>query len=196
MCHVTGSGAYVLLNFSSSALSAHLAHGDVLPGAWYPDADGDGSGDDTAVPLVCPAVDYIENADDCDDGDGATGPGMEEIADGDDIDCDGEIDEGLACPCFEEADGCAELAGRTLVLQRGRRPVAGPTVGADVYQVTAEGNAPYCSVWSKTWLAAPDHAWADDEEGWEMALTDERYALCEGVLCDWIDEHGVPLTTW
>jgi hypothetical protein len=32
VCHITGNGKYVLINISGSALPAHLAHGDSLPG--------------------------------------------------------------------------------------------------------------------------------------------------------------------
>jgi hypothetical protein len=71
-----------------------------------------------------------------------------------------------------------------------------PTVGADVYRVYAEGDAPYCSTWSQTWLAAPDHAWADDGEAWEEAISEAGFLACEDLLYDWIDEYEVPLTTW
>lgn len=69
-------------------------------------------------------------------------------------------------------------------------------MGADVYRVAAEGGAPYCEVWSQTWLAAPDHAWADDGEFWPQALSEASFPACEDVLYGWIDENGVPLTTW
>ena len=68
---------------SENAVDAHLGHGDVLPGAWYPDSDGDGFGDAGASPSECPeGAGYVDNADDCGDGGAASGPGMVEIADG------------------------------------------------------------------------------------------------------------------
>lgn len=111
VCHAPGSGVWVLVNISTSALPAHLAHGDVLAGAWYPDSDGDGFGDAGAVPSACPAAGYVENADDCGDGGAASGPGMEEIEDGYDNDCDGEVDEGFTCPCYDAAYLDELLAG-------------------------------------------------------------------------------------
>ena len=71
-----------------------------------------------------------------------------------------------------------------------------PTVGADVYRVPAEDDAPYCETWSQTWLAAPDHAFADDAVVSVQALPEESFLYCQGVLDDWIDEQVVPLTEW
>jgi hypothetical protein len=36
ICHVTGTGTYILINVSVNALPAHLAHGDGLPGGLVP----------------------------------------------------------------------------------------------------------------------------------------------------------------
>jgi hypothetical protein len=63
------------------------------PGAptWYADADGDGYGDKATSQVACdqPAS-WIEDHDDCDDGDAAVSPGAAEVCgDGVDNDCDG-----------------------------------------------------------------------------------------------------------
>ncbi len=63
---------------------------------WYRDADGDGYGTDTDTVFGCDAPEgYVSEAGDCDDGDSAVNPGVEEACDGLDNDCDGEVDEGL-----------------------------------------------------------------------------------------------------
>ena len=64
---------------------------------WYSDADGDTYGD-IATPLVAcaqPAA-YVVDTDDCDDSDASEFPGAVEICDGDDDDCDAEVDEASA----------------------------------------------------------------------------------------------------
>jgi hypothetical protein len=62
--------------------------------AYYRDADGDGSGDSADTVLACEAPEgYVGAAFDCDDADPAVNPEAEEVRDGLDNDCDGEIDE-------------------------------------------------------------------------------------------------------
>ncbi len=64
---------------------------------WYSDADGDTYGD-AATPLVAcdrPAA-YVLDTEDCDDSDASEFPGAVEICDGDDDDCDTEVDEASA----------------------------------------------------------------------------------------------------
>lgn len=95
VCHVTGSGAIHTLNVSTSAVSAHLAHGDFLPLTFFADVDGDGYGDPIAPVEACEApTGTVDNADDCDDTDALTSPAEEEVC-GDELDndCDGDIDE-------------------------------------------------------------------------------------------------------
>ncbi len=62
---------------------------------WYPDADDDGFGD-PAGPVVsaCEAPGgYVDNGDDCDDSTEFRSPGVVEICDGLDNDCDTALDE-------------------------------------------------------------------------------------------------------
>ena len=63
------------------------------PGFWR-DADGDGHGDGAFSSTGCVApLGYVANDADCDDLDPLSGPGADERCDGEDNDCDGDIDE-------------------------------------------------------------------------------------------------------
>ena len=68
--------------------------------SFYPDGDGDGFGDTlgTSVAQCDPPSGYADNADDCDDGDGAVNPDAEEVCDDArvDEDCDGQANDGSA----------------------------------------------------------------------------------------------------
>ena len=76
---------------------------------WYEDTDGDGYGDPQSPTLACDTPDgFVDNADDCDDQDGAVFPGADEWCNGVDDDCDGLIDEEDAVDAetwYPDADG-------------------------------------------------------------------------------------------
>jgi hypothetical protein len=61
---------------------------------WYADADGDGYGDFYTPQDGCVApTGYVSDATDCDDTSASTNPGATEYCNGDDDDCDGNVDE-------------------------------------------------------------------------------------------------------
>ncbi|MBN1336486.1 MAG: lamin tail domain-containing protein [Deltaproteobacteria bacterium] len=61
---------------------------------WYPDLDGDGYGDTSAMVRACEAPEgCIARSGDCDDSDPETRPYADEWCNGVDDDCDGEVDE-------------------------------------------------------------------------------------------------------
>jgi len=64
---------------------------------WYIDNDGDSYGTNLSSITQCaqPAG-YVANSSDCDDNDAAKNPGASEICDGQDNNCDSQIDEGLS----------------------------------------------------------------------------------------------------
>lgn len=93
VCHKTGKGTVIALEISINALPAHLAHGDYLP-----DADGDGY---TAVGACTGSMN------DCNDNDPAINPGVAEVCDGIDNNCNGQIDEGFDL----DGDGFTTCAG-------------------------------------------------------------------------------------
>ena len=86
-----------------------LVDNDAVDGAaYYPDADGDGHGDDfyDAVILCDATAGYAASGDDCDDTNDAIFPDNPEICDELDNDCDLEVDEEAtdAATWYEDAD--------------------------------------------------------------------------------------------
>jgi hypothetical protein len=75
---------------------------------WYRDRDKDGFGSDvhTLIAVIKPSG-YVAIGGDCRDADKNTYPGAPELGDGIDNNCDGEVDEGLACRIlwYRDADG-------------------------------------------------------------------------------------------
>ena len=76
---------------------------------WYFDRDGDGVGRDEGSTVACerPGRDFVNRGGDCDDANNALAPGLPELCDGADNDCDGEVDEDptTADPRFPDRDG-------------------------------------------------------------------------------------------
>jgi hypothetical protein len=72
----------------------------------YPDSDGDGHGAAGSPIEVCtPLSGFVESSDDCDDSEPSAYPGADEICDGIDNDCSGEIDEELGSVYYVDPDG-------------------------------------------------------------------------------------------
>ena len=72
---------------------------------FYRDADGDGHGDERDSIEGCEPEDgYVVAAGDCDDADAEVYPGAEEVCNGTDDDCDGELDEGVMALFYADAD--------------------------------------------------------------------------------------------
>jgi hypothetical protein len=102
---------------------------------WYLDYDGDGFGDADRSVLQCEQhTGYVASGDDCDDDDPGQNPGATEISNGEDDDCDGEVDEQVgtgdsdtghehaesACGCMSgsRTNGIVGLLGLLLAFRR------------------------------------------------------------------------------
>ncbi len=72
----------------------------------YPDADGDGWGEDIGRINTCvPLAGYVTVGGDCADTVPTINPGAVEVCDGVDNDCDGATDDGMTIPVWKDADG-------------------------------------------------------------------------------------------
>ena len=71
----------------------------------YLDDDGDGYGTADSTLSACRSVDgYADEAGDCNDGDSSVHPAAEEVCDGEDQDCDDEVDEGALTTWYLDSD--------------------------------------------------------------------------------------------
>ena len=84
---------------------------------FYSDTDGDGFGDPNSPVEACDISDgLVENSDDCDDSLATVSPDQTEECDGLDNDCNGEIDDGVGDPYYEDLDQDGFGDDATLVL--------------------------------------------------------------------------------
>lgn len=192
ICHYDGTGAYNVISVGAPAVAAHLSnHGDAYPGAFFPDADGDGYGDTFGASIPCPMPGYTADAGDCDDTNPAANPGEEEVC-GDEIDnnCDLQIDEDCeaSCPCSGEplwdlviTQGvlpdwgvCIEYPGENItsmfVMNDG-------SVFGIIGEVTSAG---FCGV----------EVFQPSSEALFMPTTLEEAAACESEVMAWLDANG------
>ena len=71
--------------------------GAAAPQTWYADDDGDSFGDSDLTVEDCEAPSgYVDNGEDCDDGNNTISPDGTEVCNGEDDDCDGSVDEGVS----------------------------------------------------------------------------------------------------
>ncbi len=84
-----------------------VADEDLIFLDYYTDADDDGYGDMSAEPVssCSPVEGSVTDNTDCNDGDASINPGAEEICNGVDDNCDGNIDEGVTTTFYADADG-------------------------------------------------------------------------------------------
>jgi hypothetical protein len=81
-------------------------------GAFYLDADGDGAGDASESLISCnEPKGYVLNDLDCDDSDDQIRPGLGEVCDGIDNDCDDDVDEEASDATYWYADLDGDLYG-------------------------------------------------------------------------------------
>ncbi len=88
------TGTTDITSTSSISGTSEASATTCAPTAWYLDADQDGHGDPDSMQLACsqPTA-HVEVGDDCDDNDEARAPGLLEVCDNKDNDCDPLVDE-------------------------------------------------------------------------------------------------------
>lgn len=100
-------GATEICDGKDNDCDSQVDEGCSVATTWYRDRDGDGFGSDvhTIVAELKPSG-YVAIGGDCRDGEKNTYPGAPELGDGIDNNCDGEVDEGLACRIvwYKDAD--------------------------------------------------------------------------------------------
>lgn len=101
ICHFDKEAAlFHVINVSNNSVAQHFSrHGDVYPGTYFADTDGDGYGEAAAATDACPNPGFADNADDVFPDD------PNEYAD---TDADGVGDNSDLCPTTpgDGADGC------------------------------------------------------------------------------------------
>ncbi len=108
---------------------------------WYADTDNDGYGD-TNTPLisVTQPSGYVLDSSDCDDTDSNNFPGNAEVADGQDNNCNGIIDEGFILYYPDsDGDGFGNPNGSTILTNTGQ-PTGYTTDSSDCNDTNAEIN--------------------------------------------------------
>ncbi|GDX83061.1 hypothetical protein LBMAG42_48720 [Deltaproteobacteria bacterium] len=154
---------------------------------WYADTDGDGFGAAMATFRSCSLpFGYVSDATDCDDADGENNPHADERCDGDDDDCDGEIDEDAAVDApswFADADGdgYGNPDFSTVSCSQPARWVADSTDCDDGEASNNPGGVELCDADDNDCDGAVDEDSAADAATW--------YADADG------DRYGDPLTT-
>ncbi|WP_336127142.1 putative metal-binding motif-containing protein [Mesoflavibacter sp. CH_XMU1422-2] len=72
---------------------------------WYQDADADGFGNPAVTQNACTQpTGFVSNNTDCDDSDSGINPGAQDVFDGIDNDCDGDVDECTADSDCDDGD--------------------------------------------------------------------------------------------
>jgi len=85
------------------------------PMTYYQDGDSDGFGAGPASVTCNPTASQVLNNGDCDDTDPIINPNANEICDGIDNNCDGQIDEGLVMNYYNDNDGDGFGAGAVIM---------------------------------------------------------------------------------
>lgn len=143
---------------------------------WFADLDGDGFGDgNTSVASCFPLTGFVQNNQDCDDTRSTIKPGVLEIKDGIDNNCDGRIDEGFSTPTMLPLTLTAVCTDYPLVSRR--------------WKITNPNTSPIRVDWEIT--ESIERSWIDIPAG-ESFLTTLYVLKNQNILkIYWHDEKGI-----
>ncbi len=96
---------------------------------YYQDNDGDGYGSGIATTACSPPSGYVTVSGDCNDNDASINVNSNEVCDGVDNDCDGQIDEGVTTTYYEDNDG--DGYGSSIATQACSQPSGYVSVNGD-----------------------------------------------------------------
>lgn len=157
---------------------------------WYQDFDGDLAGDpDETLPSCTQPVGYVANDADCDDVNIEIGPGLDELCDGIDQDCDGNIDEAAINPAIWYLDVDGDGYGTDVLTFSGCTAIAGYVATADDCDDTAisihPAAAETCGGTDENCDGETDENTASDAPPWYADLDSDGYgdALSAAVAC-------------
>ncbi|MFH1463588.1 MAG: MopE-related protein [Pseudomonadota bacterium] len=155
---------------------------------WYRDADDDTYGDPDSTTAACtqPAG-YVDNADDCDDTQTAANPWEEEVCDGIDNDCDGEVDEPDAAdaPTWyqdDDHDGYGQDASTVVACEA---PGGYAALGGDCDDTEAQANPgleEVCDAIDNDCDGTSDEPDAVDAPTWYRDLDGDGYGTSDSTM--------------
>jgi large repetitive protein len=174
---------------------------------FYADSDNDGFGSQGITVDACSAPSgFVSNGSDCDDTDASAYPSAEEICDGADNDCNGEVDDGLDGIFYIDADGDGIGDENNAVegcgIDQGLSTVSGdcndedPDISPLVEEV-CDGIDNNCdgSIDEDTlgtyYLDSDDDGYGDDDQSTEACDAPEGY-VGQGGDCDDIESYAHP----
>jgi len=168
--------------------------------SWYPDTDEDTYGDDSADAVeTCdeegPDGHVLDNTD-CDDEEAEINPAADEICDGTDHDCDGEVDNGLETFTWYpnedgdvdgDGDGYGDADADGVVACDGLQPEGSALDNTDCDDAIAEvnpGATEVCNLRDDNCDAVIDEGFDVDGDGWSTCGPDGDDTTLEDNDCD------------
>ncbi len=173
-------------------------------GTWYTDADGDGFGDGGTAVVACTApAGTVADGTDCDDANDTVHPGADEVCDGVDNDCDGDVDEDDAIDALtwyadDDGDGFGDAGDTTLACAAPAGYVADATdcddtnaaVNPDAQEICdgidndCDGDVDGGAVGEGTWYPDGDGDGYGDDAGAVTSCTAPADHVATGGDCD------------